>query len=243
MISIAVCDDDRNFTEKISGYLASLSSARKMNCQIQLFHDGQDLAKSVKNGTRFDVIFLDIEMNLVDGLKAAEEIRKVDKVVLIIYVSNHSQYAIEAYSVRPFRFLLKPLDLQQLEKCFAEAISEVLADDAYFRYVDGKQSVRVPIKEIVYFESELRSVKMVLNNDVRIYREKLNHVEKTLIQAKVEFWRIHQSFLVNRRHVCQTKYSEVKMSNGIVLPISEGRRNQIRQQYLAKIAKSMVEEA
>jgi len=242
MVSIAVCDDDKNFVEEISNNLAALSSTGKINCQIQLFYDGEDLARSVKNGVRFDLIFLDIKMNFVDGLKAAEEIREIDKVALIIYVSNYPQYAIEAYSVRPFRFLVKPLELQQLEKCFVEAIDEVLADDTYFRYVDGKQSVKVPTKEIIYFESELRNVKIVLNDDVRIYREKLNHIEKILMQARVEFWRIHQSFLVNRRHIYQIKYSEVKMSNGIVLPISEGRRNHIRQQYLTKITKSMVEE-
>lgn len=243
MISIAVCDDDRNFADKMRDHLTVTSSSRKISSQIQLFYDGQDLVKSVKSGTRFDIIFLDIEMNFVDGLKAAEEIRKIDKIALIIYISSHSQYAIEAYRVRPFRFLVKPLELKQLEKCFAEAIDEIVVDDAYFRYVDGKQSVKIPLKEIVYFESDLRNVKIVLGDEVRIYREKLSHVEDVLTQAKVEFWRIHQSFLVNRRHVSQTKYSEVKMSNGVVLPISEARRNHIRQQYLTKISKSMVEEA
>jgi len=242
VVLVAVCDDDNIFRKKISECLAIMSQARGIDCDIESFCDGKDLVKSVKEGVRFDIIFLDIQMKHTDGLKAAEEIRKFDKNVLIIYVSLHSKYAIEAYSVRPFQFLVKPFKVLLLEEYFNLAIDEVLADDRSFRYADGKQGFKIPLKDILYFESKQKRVNIVLASDVRSYREKLNNIEQLLNQSGVEFWRIHQSYLVNRRHIVRTKYSEVEISNGMVLPISERRRDYIREQYLEKLDKSMVEE-
>jgi len=241
VILVAVCDDDNIFRKKMSECLTAMAQVKGVDCDIESFCDGQDLAESVKNGVRFDIIFLDIEMKHTDGLKAAEEIRKFDKGVLIIYVSGYSQYAIEAYSVRPFQFLVKPFDLSLLEKYFDAAIDEVMAEDLNFRYVDGKRNYKISLKEVLYFESDLKNVKIIFANETRSYREKLDNIEKSLDQAKVEFWRIHQSYLVNRRHIVHTRYYEVEMSNGIILPISERRRGYIKKQYLAKLNKSTVE--
>jgi len=241
MISIAVCDDDKIFAKSMLDRLAILSQQRQVDCKAKVFHDGEYLVKSVQAGTRFDIIFLDIEMDVVDGLSAAEQIREIDKTALIIFTSSHSQYAIDAYAVRPFQFLVKPFDLPALEKVFCAAIDEILTDDAYFRYFSHGQSFKVPVKDILYFESKLRNIAMVLEHEVRTYREKLGKVENVLDESKVEFWRIHQSLLINRRHICQVKYSEVEMSNGVLLPISASRRSHIRQQYLEKMDKSIIE--
>jgi len=241
MLSIAVCDDNKLFREKLEEYLAKFALDREIACEIETFSDGQDILRSVSKGALFDIIFLDIEMNHMDGLKAAREIRKFDKVALIIYCSSHSEFAIEAYEVRPFQFLVKPFKPQLLEKYFDDALQEVLADDPYFRYTKDKQSFKIPLKDILYFESNLKKVDIVLSDEARTFREKLNVIEKNLAQSKVEFWRIHQSLLVNRRHICKITFSEVEMSNDAVLPISENRRKYIREKYLDKVANSMVE--
>ena len=241
MISVAICDDNRTFCKQMNDRLAAMAEKRRIGCSFELFYDGEDLLDSVLKGVRFDIIFLDIEMTSCDGIKTAEGIREVDKTALIIYVSSHSQYAIEAYKVRPFQFLPKPFKVSQLEKYFASAIDEVLIDDAYFRYVDRNKNFKLPLKEILYFESKLRNVEIVLNDEVRSYREKLEHVDKALSGPKLGFWRIHQSLLVNQRHIYQIKYSEVKMSNGTILPIAQSRRGYIRQHYLSKMENSTVE--
>jgi DNA-binding LytR/AlgR family response regulator len=215
--------------------------ARKLSCEMDIFHDGAGIAAAVKSGKRYDLIFLDIEMADMDGLRAAKEIRQHDKAALIIYVSSYSQYAIEAYDVRPFQFMVKPVNVDRLENYFDAALEEILDDDVYFRYINNKQSLKVPVKEILYFESNLRQVNIVTTTELRNYREKLSSVEKVLQQSKLDFWRIHQSYLVNRAHIFRARFSEVEMSNGTVLPISPAKRDEIREKYFTHFENSIVE--
>ena len=62
-----------------------------------------------KWGILFDIIFLDIEMGQEDGITVARRIRKIDKKVLIVYVTSHENYMMESFEIRPFRFLVKPV--------------------------------------------------------------------------------------------------------------------------------------
>jgi len=244
VIQVALCDDNKDFTEKMKVQLAQFAEDASVGCEIRTFHDGKDLARAVSLGTLFDLIFLDIEMEDMDGLKAAAEIRKVDKAALIIYVSSHSKYAIEAYNVRPFQFLVKPFEPSLLKKYFDAALQELIEEDVYFRYKKNKQDFKILLKDILYFESKAHTVKIACANGEHSYRERLDNIEKALDQSqslpKVNFWRIHQSYLVNSRYIWQVEYSKIEMSNGDILQIAESKRKHIREKFLKEISENAI---
>lgn len=115
--------------------------------------------------------------------------------------------------------------------CFKAAYEEIITEDAYFRYSYQRVKHKIPIKDILYFESNRRKVSIVtLNGSFEAY-EKLNSIEKSLKECKASFLRIHQSFLVNYKHVESQAYDFVIMDNGEKLSISEDRRKLISEQY------------
>ena len=69
--------------------------------------DGIDFLSDYEKDT--DVVFLDIMMPLEDGLSIAKKIRKENQTIIIIFVTNMKEYAIEGYSVNAFNFMLKPV--------------------------------------------------------------------------------------------------------------------------------------
>ena len=238
MLKIALCDDDKYMLEELSERINTLqkTKAHDFSCEISTFSDGAELAEAVNDGACFDIIFLDIEMDEMDGLVAAAEIRKVDKSVVIIYVTSFSEYAIEAYAVQPFRFLVKPIDSKLFEQYFFAAVDEIKSDDSNFHCRNKKETFRVPISEIIYFHSKAKTIEVLCTGDATyLHRGKMREVEKTLDQTNAEFWRIHQSYLVNFRHVYKVRYKDIEMSNGMVLPISERYRSEVRQKNLEKI--------
>lgn len=231
MLDIAICDDDIHVTGKMDMLLHEIARKNFVEVEIEVFQDGKELADFVYKGMRFDLIFLDIEMKQEDGITAAKRIRECDKNVLIVYVTSHENHMQESFLVRPFRFLIKPILVEQFETCFKEAYEEIITEDAYFRYSYKRIKHKISIKEILYFKSNRRKVTIVTANGSFETYEKLNTIEQSLKECKASFLRVHQSFLVNYKHVESLAYDFAIMDNGEKLSISEDRRKMISEQY------------
>lgn len=154
-----------------------------------------------------------------------------DKNVLIIYVTSYENHMRESFSVRPFQFLVKPVSEEQMEMCFKAAYEDINSGDFYFRYSYQRMNHKVPIRDILYFESNKRKVFIVTEEGNFELYGKLNEIESGLKSCKVSFLRVHQSFLVNYRHVKGQSYDFVVMDNGKRISISEDRRRMISEQY------------
>ena len=111
MINVAICDDVVSTTGKIETMLQNIAKRNFMPVDTDVFWKGEHLVDSVEMGNSFDIIFLDIEMGQEDGITVARRIRKIDKSVLIVYVTSHENYMMESFEIRPFRFLVKPVSI------------------------------------------------------------------------------------------------------------------------------------
>ena len=233
MINIAICDDVVATTGEIETMLQNIAKRNFIPIDTEVFWKGEDLAVSVEIGDAFDIIFLDIEIGEEDGITVARRIRKSDKKVLIVYVTSHENYMMESFEIRPFRFLVKPVSEEQIEHCFQAAYEDISSTDSYFRYSYQRISHKIPIGEILYFESNRRKVKIITEKGTFELYGKLNDIEKSLKRSKAAFLRVHQSFLVNYKHVEELGYDFIVMNNGKRISISEDRRKVIGEQYCA----------
>lgn len=231
MINLAICDDDIPITGKIEMLLHKMGKENIIDIETEVFWDGQELAEAIEKGNRFDIIYLDIEMKKEDGISVAKRIRKSDKNTLIIYVTNHENYMKSSFSVRPFRFLLKPIKEKEFVRSFLDAYEEISNNDYYFRYRYKRINYKVHIREILYFESQKRKISIVTTDGIVDIYGRLKDIETSLKSCKTTFLRIHQSYLVNYKHILGQAYDYVIMSNDRMLPISEDRRKMIRQAY------------
>lgn len=227
MLNIAICDDDIQTTGQMDTLISKIARQLFVKVEIEVFWDGESLVSSIENGACFDIIFLDIEMKKEDGISAAKKIRNFDKNVLIIYVSSYEIHMKESFSVRPFQFLIKPVSEKTLETCFELAYEEIISEDYYFRYSFQRVNYKVPIRNILYFESNKRKIVIVAEQGIYELYGKLNEIERSLKSCKSSFLRVHQSFLVNYKHVQCQAYNYVMMDNGKQISISEDRRKLI----------------
>lgn len=131
----------------------------------------------------------------------------------------------------PFQFLVKPVNEKLMETCFKAAIDDINDADFYFRYSYKRVNYKVPVRDILYFESNRRKILIVTQKDIYELYGKLNEIESSLESCKISFLRVHQSFLVNYKHVDGLAYNFVIMDNGKKISISEDRRKVISEQY------------
>lgn len=229
-LEIAICDDEVWMTANIEQRVGELSTSYKIEVDVDVFFDGKALTDYIIQGKRYDLIYLDIVMK-EDGVTAARNIRKYDKKVLIIFVSNYESYAKEAFEVSAYRFITKPIHDSLFHKYFISAVEELMAHPIYYYYQYKKVTYKVLISDIIYFQSDKRFTYIVTENGYKKCYEKLNDIEKKLENVAL-FIRIHQSFLVNPKYIDVYKYNSVMLFDGTVLNISEKRSKTSGELYL-----------
>lgn len=227
VIEIAVCDDERYLLRYLEECLYELGKSAGIQVDVECYEDGEDLVKAVEKGKRYDIIYLDVRMRYMDGLEAAYKIREIDRTVQMVYVTCYDRCMKETFRVAPIGFITKPIEKNEFEETFYYALKLVEEQDAYYRFRYMKSDYKVAICDILYFESKLRVAEIILQDGrLKEYRA-LNEIEKSLIQSKGRFLRVHKSYLVNYQHIIRIGYEEIEMPKGIILPLSRTYKNAV----------------
>ncbi|MDE7252728.1 MAG: LytTR family DNA-binding domain-containing protein [Acetatifactor sp.] len=244
MINIAICDDDEVMTSLIEEMLYKIAEKQHINIDCAVFFDGSTLVENIRQGSYYDLIYLDIEMNKISGISAAELIRNMDIPALIVYVSGYEQHLKELFNTEPFRFLSKPINAETFHSVFIAAYKHIRQKAEYFSYTYNKNFIKVPLNQIYYFESRSRVIYIHVVEIIKLenteYDEteyrfygKMNDVEKQLSESNVRFIRIHQSYLVNYDFIKSMNFTSVVMSDGTSLQISENRQKSVHAQFFS----------
>ena len=232
MLRIAICDDDAIISAQIEEMLDRHLNKNLIEHYIEIFYDGKALENIYKQGDRFDIIYLDIEMGRMNGIDTAKSIRKTDRDVVLIYVSSYETYFIQLFEVEPFRFIKKPINECDFNAITQLAYERIIEKDSYFEYKFNKIVGKVLVRKIKYFESAGRVINIHAEDASYRYYGKLDDVELRLSQNKIPFLRIHKSFYVNFHFVDRITFSKLFLSDGTILQISQEKQNFIRKKYL-----------
>ena len=173
-------------------------------------------------------------MTQMDCISAAIQLRHLDPTALLVYISGYDQYFRQLFEVGVFRFLDKPVNTEQLSECFVDACRQISDRNACFEYTCKRGFFRIPFREIVYFESDRRVIRLYLwNGEHREFYGKLNRIEEGMKAGGRFFLRIHQSYLLNYDYVRRMDGTSVTLAiNGkeIQLPISSDRQYEMSKQ-------------
>lgn len=241
-MNIAICDDDRPLTGNVEKLLHDAASEQGIDVNCEIFFDGSSLIKAVtERQMRFDLVYLDIEMEDMNGIQTALALRETELPILIIYMSGHEEYLKELFTTEPFRFLPKPIEDAAFRSIFFSACERIRKQGGYFTFSYKKVCHRIPYDKITCFESNGRIVTIHTAETGKgntgpppdqLYG-KINEIEKQIAARNGRFLRIHQSFLVNFDYIKSISATEVRMFDGRRLQISEDRRKEVQARFLS----------
>lgn len=220
MIKIALVDDESQIRNQLTGYIEKYKETNNLKCTIEHFSDAYDLVDDYKKS--FDIIFMDIQMSKMDGMTAANLIRQVDQEVVLVFVTNMANYAIEGYKVDALSYIVKPIMyydfVQQLDKVIAKIERE---QKSYLMVSSQSDITRVDVSEIIYIESVEHKIVIHMIDEELTINSSLKIIEKDLVGKS--FFRCHSGYLINLRHVEGISNNEVQIAN-IRLAISRGKK-------------------
>lgn len=232
MLKVAICDDNKSICTQIEDTITHYGDSFQKNIEVEVYYSGESLFEAIENGYDFDLIFLDIELGDLNGIDVGKLIRSQpnNQITQIVYISCQATYAMELFDIHPLNFLIKPLDSQKIIESIEFCYSLYNKLDHYFTYKVRTDTKRVPIRDIIYFESHNRKIDMMTIHGVESFYGKLDVIYETL--KEFQFLYIHKSYLVNYYFVDTFKYEYTILTGGIKLPISQNRRKMIREQCI-----------
>lgn len=231
MVNIAICDDENIIVSQIEEMILK-ACKRDILVDIDAYYCGQALEKAILKGSKYDLIYLDIQMENGDGITTARNIRKMDDTVLLVYVSGHDKYMMELFRLDVFAFIKKPIEETLFMEIFLEANEKICSNNFYYVYHYKNTENKILCKDILYFESKGRQIRIYCKNgNVEVFNGKLNEVQEKVSHGKIAFLRIHQSYLVNYHLIKSRTKIEVRLINDIILPISEERQKEFSKKY------------
>ena len=228
MLSIAVCDDEIIECCSMAGKIRDILEEMKIPCIIRQFRSGGELLQAPES---FDIVFLDIIMQDLDGMKTARILREKASDKMLIFVSSSREYVFEAYDVEAFQYLLKPVDDRKLKRVLQKAVPKTERRSREFIIVSReRQKKKLLLDDIYYFEIKGRVVDVHGPEGVFTYYEQIGELEKIL--RKKGFFRCHKSYLINLKYVDGYNRQEVILENGEKIVIAKRRYEEFAQEVL-----------
>ena len=194
MISIAIVEDEEMYAKQLQQFLHQYEEENKEMFDITVYSDGDQIVNKYKS--QYDIILMDVEMKFMDGMSAAEEIRKIDTEVVIIFITNMAQYAIRGYAVDALDYVLKPVSYFAFSQRLNRAISRMKKRETKIIMVNMKGGmVRINVANIYYIESQGHT--LILHTILGNYETtgKMKEMEEKL--SEMNFCRGNKGYLIN----------------------------------------------
>lgn len=223
-MKIVICDDDAHYVEQLYIHITEYMKNRFIECDITTTTNPISIVKSDK---KFDLAFLDIQMDQIDGISLAKELKRRNSRLALFFITNYNEYQDDAMDLQAFRYFSKPFNLNRLYAGLDKAMEYI--DGAYvdiYLCGDGAQR-RILTDDILYVMRDNRHVVMVTKNGSFNTKESFDEWCSKL--PALFFYQVHNSFFVNLHYVDVYAYSELILSNGDRIPIASRKQAGFRK--------------
>ena len=228
MRNIAIVEDEDLAAQALIDHIKPYEAQTGKSFQIFRFANGADFLQDYR--AVYAVVFLDVQMPKMNGLETALQLRRCDKNVSIIFITNLVQYALKGYEVDAVSYLIKPVSYYDFSMKFKKALDiYLLNEDRSFTVNTPGGLCRISTDKLMYVEIMNHRLFYHLIDDVIEMTGVLSGVEQQL--SRFGFLRCNQCYLVNPKFIVKVKGSTVQVGDNL-LQISRPRR----AAFLAELA-------
>lgn len=225
MNNILICDDESQILQEISSkvkkympesHITEVSEATKL---VELLNE-QDC----------DILLLDIDMPVINGLEIAGRLEGMKNNILLIFVTSHDELVYDSLKFHPFGFVRKSYLDTELPRILEDCKKEISSHERYYHFHTSEGEVKLLMEDIFYFESEGNYLSAYTKETSYRFRDTMSSVQNVL--EEFGFVRVHRGFLVNQAVVEILSPDEIKLVNGVKLPIGRNYAETARKQMM-----------
>lgn len=228
-MNVAICDDSARDAELICALLREHFDKNGFIGELHTFASGEALAEAFA-ATSFDVVFLDIYMEGMNGLKTAERLRKLNPVFSLIFITSSTDHALDCFSLGTDGYVVKPIKREDIDLAFSKCRDVFLKNGRFIKVMSDRMSLSVPLIKIQYIETYGRETLFhTTDREIRSTAPMLlDDLERTLGGS---FLRCHRSYIVNLNYVEALQPDDFRMLDGSLVPLRQRGRAELRDAY------------
>ncbi len=231
-MKIAICEDEKIFSDKLLLLLNNYFEKHNQLFEVVVFTDGIPLIDQYKSGIKYDLIFLDIQLEISDGVNIAAQIRQFDKEAVLIFVTGLENRAVEGYSVSAFDYIVKSSLDDRLSGVLDKFMQNNKAKILTVATMNGETEI-ISFDDILYIESDGRGTAINTTNGVIKTPLSVNKFYQLLPQEN--YVEIHKSIFVKVTKIKRIGTDNVLMCNETLLPLSRRKRKQVLSAVMAAV--------
>ncbi len=252
MIRIAVVDDDKKLCSKIDRDILAYAKVSSKAIDVEVLYSGEKFKNFILTEHDFDLIFLDIQMDDIDGIEIGHFLRDElnDNLVQIVYITSLKNRDRELFSIRPMNFIAKPVETEKIVETLDTYYKLFRDMDKMFMFTSERQHLKIAYDKIICFKSDDKKVYLYTEDKGKEDKEKEDGSEnkedkEKEVKSKVytfygrlsdiaenlpfQFISVHKSYIINKFYVVRYNYDSVIMTDNTRIPISQKNQKNVRR--------------
>lgn len=225
MLYIAVCDDNEADVAFVVSLIEKWKKEMMLPLQIESFLSAEAFLFAYETDRKYDLLFLDIEMEGMSGVELAKKLRGMGARLQLVFITGYMEYISEGYDVEALHYLMKPVTEIKLTEVLNRALERIKTRERELMLSLPDGIIKLPLYDIRYIE--------VSKNYVSVHTGETFRVKKTLNELETElddgFFRVHRSYIVGLRFIKKITKTEVILKDGTVVPLSRKIYNDLNQ--------------
>lgn len=229
MIYIAICDDDKRSVEVLENKVSAWLRENNKRVEVHTYTQSQMLQYDIEEGQHYDLILSDIEMPQIDGMDLAAYMKRYLPDALIIFITSHLKYAVDAFELSIFRYIPKNMIGEKLSRALTDAVKMIeLQENEYYCIQTAGRVEKIPYRQILYIYRQGKNAVFSLKDgkETRV-RKSLSQVFQEL--KSEDFFYVDRGDIVNLAYVMNIRNSMIELKDGSRLPVSQGKLEEVKE--------------
>ena len=223
-MDIAVVDDEKAIRE----HVCALIEEQQPGSVIEAYATGEELLAS---GKRFDIVFLDIQMDGMNGIEAARELRERQEDTVLIFITGVKEYVFDALDLYAFHYLLKPIDEGKFAEVLQRAAGEAKKRKEKKCLFIRTRNLTLDQSDILYIESRAKKLEIHTtgaDKAIEIYAA-MDELEGQLGE---DFYRCHRAYIVNMAQITEYDNESITLTNGDKVYLAKKKYGEFVKAYM-----------
>ncbi len=242
MLNVVFCDDDSQFLKRIVPMAKDIFTKLRVDVTLYTCTNADILINHFEQyNPYYDIIFLDIDMPIIDGKEAARRLRLIDKKFKLVFITSFEQEVLNTFQFNVSGFLPKTLINERLFAIIERVVNSINEDNPKIQIFrvniteDKVILIKVPLNDIMFFESIKRKIYLHTKREIYLLHSYkfADLISKYSGQGFID---IHRTCLVNVQYIFSVYDIEIRLDDRTILPMSRRKKQQVLNRFLEIIS-------